>query len=115
MALSLKMDKENMPSLASAAFYGVAGIAFQAIMAISGFPPHVGLIGIVSVITAYGLVANRRWAPYTVAILLFTGTTFALYTAAVVYSTDMATAAGLTVYAVLTWIFTVVALKMRQK
>jgi hypothetical protein len=111
MALNSKLKTSSLPSLASALFYGVAGLLFLALLFVSGFPPHVGLIGIVSVAAAYGLFTNQGWARYLVAALLFVGTTFALITFYFALRTDTLTAAGMIVYAVLTWVFTFFALR----
>ena len=92
-------------------FYGVVGIIFLVLLPFSGFPPHVGLIGIVSLITAYGLLMQRIWASWLVVALLFVVSTFTLYTLFYVISTDVATSTGMIVYAVLTWIFTIIVIR----
>jgi hypothetical protein len=116
MALASKLNMENFPSLASVAFYGIAGIIFLALMALNGFPPHVALIGITSIVAAYGLFMKRKWANWLVVALFFVATTFSLFTLYYVLATDALTAAGLVVYAVLTWIFTaLVVVKQKAK
>lgn len=104
---------ENLGSLATTTFYGIAGIVFLVLMSISGFPPHVALLGIVSAVAAYGLFVKRKWANYLVAILFFVATTFSLYTLYFVIATDALATASLIAYLVLTWIFTIYVFKTR--
>ena len=77
----------------------------------SGFPPHVALLGIVSVVAAYGLWVKRKWANWLVAILFFVATTFSLYTLYYVVATDALAAGSMIAYVVLTWIFTIYVFK----
>ncbi len=115
MALGSKLQIENLGSLASVAFYGIAGILLLVLLALSGFPPHIGLIGITSLITAYGLLRKRSWAIWMVAALFFVATAFSLYTLYYVLSTDALASIGMIAYAVLTWIFTAYAISKREK
>ncbi len=114
MALMSKLSIKNLPQLASVAFYGLAGIVLLALMAINGFPPDVALLGLVSVVAAYGLFMKRGWALWLVVALFFVSTTFALYTLYFVVGTDALAALGIVVYAVLTWIFTVLVVRKRK-
>jgi hypothetical protein len=100
--------------LASIAFYGVAGILFLVLTFISGFPPHLAVLGIVSLVAAYGLFAGRKWAVWLVAALLLIGTTFSVATLYYVASVDALTTAGMVVYLVLTWIFAIVVIRARK-
>ena len=59
MSLTSKLKVENFGSLATTAFYGIVGIVFLVLLAMSGFPPHIGLMGITSLIAAYGLFRKR--------------------------------------------------------
>jgi hypothetical protein len=112
--LASKIKTQTPISLASIAFYGIAGLILLVLLPLSGFPPHVGLMGIVSVITAYGLLMQRKWASWLVVALFFVASTFTLYTLSYVMATDALTSAGMIGYAVLTWIFTAVVLKKRN-
>ena len=114
MALASKLKMENLTSLASTAFYGIVGIVFLALMAMNGFPPHVALIGITSVVAAYGLFMKRKWANWLVVALFFVATTFSLFTLYYVIATDAMAAAGMIAYAVLTWIFTALVVVKRK-
>jgi SNF family Na+-dependent transporter len=112
--LASKIRNQTPISLASIAFYGIAGIILLVLLPFSGFPPHIGLLGIVSVITAYGLLMRRKWANWLVVALFFVATTFTLYTLYYVIATDAITSVSMIAYAALTWIFTIVVVKNRK-
>ena len=114
LASKLKIGSFSPISLASIAFYGLAGIILLVLMATSGFPPDVALIGIVSVITAYGLFVRRGWALWLAVALFFVVTTFTLFTLYFVIATDAVAAAGMAAYAVLTWVFTLLIVWKRK-
>jgi hypothetical protein len=116
LALASKFKLENLPSLAGAAFYGLAGLVLLALMAMNGFPPHVALLGITSLIAAYGLFMKRGWAKWLVVALFFVVSTFTLFTLYYVLATDALASAGMIGYAVLTWVFTaLVVIKRKTK
>jgi ABC-type glycerol-3-phosphate transport system permease component len=114
VALASKLKIENLGSLATVAFYGIAGIAFLILLPLSGFPPHVGLAGITSLIAAYGLLKKRSWAIWLVVALFFVATTFALVTLYYALATDAVTSAAMLAYVLLTWIFTAYAISKRK-
>ena len=115
MALTSKLKITNLGSLATSAYFGVVGIIFLVLLALSGFPPHIGLMGITSIIAAYGLFRKRHWAIWLIVALLFVATTFALYTLYFVLSSDILATVGMIVYVVLTWIFTIYAVAKRER
>ena len=58
-------------------FYAIAGGANLYLLVISNFTlGYVGVLGILSLTTAYGLIKKKSWAVWLVAILLFSGITF---------------------------------------
>jgi hypothetical protein len=111
MALASKLKTQGLPSLASIAFYGIAGIILLVLLPLTGFPPHVALLGIVSVVAAYGLFMQRKWAKWLVVMLFFVASAFSFYTLYYVLATDVVASAGMIVYAVLTWVFTILVIK----
>lgn len=113
MQLASKLKIENIGSLASIAFYGLVGIILLILMAMSGFPPHVGLMGITSIIAAYGIFKKRFWSIWLVVALFFVANTFSIFTLYYVSSTDAIATAAMLAYAILTWIFTAYALATR--
>ncbi len=114
MQLVSKLKEQNLTSLASIAFYGIAGLIFLILLPFSGFPPHIGLLGIASLITAYGLFTQRKWASWLVAALFFVATTFTIFTLYYVLATDALAATSMIAYAALTWIFTAIVMKTRK-
>jgi hypothetical protein len=110
-----KIKTQTPMSLASIAFYGIVGIILLIMLPFSGFPPHVGLLGITSIFAAYGLLFQRKWATWLVAALFFVATTFSLFTLYYVIATDAVAAASMIAYAVLTWIFTIIVIKTQSK
>ncbi len=114
MSLASKLKMQSIGSLAPMAFFGIAGIIFLVLLPLSGFPPHVALLGIVSVVAAYGLFMNRKWARWLVVVLFFVATTFSLYTLYYVVASDALATASLIAYLVLTWIFTIYLLRTRK-
>jgi hypothetical protein len=106
VSLASKLKFESKGLFASFAFYGLAGIILLILLPLSGFPPHIALLGITSLIAAYGLFAKRKWTIWIVAILFFVVTTFTLYTLYFVLATDLIASIAMIAYALLTWLFT---------
>ena len=63
-------------------FYVIAGIVQIGYWAIenSFAPPHIGVLGVVSLIVAYGLFRMKKWSVPLVIGLFFVGLTFAATT-----------------------------------
>lgn len=78
MTLKSKLKVENPAVLLFSIFYVVAGAAKIYILAVTNFtaPPHLGVLGLLSLITAYGLLRKRRWSVLLVTALFFLGVTF---------------------------------------
>jgi len=75
---------ENPAVLLFSIFYIAVGIAEVAYFAIENFaaPPHIPVLGILSLITAYSLFKMKRWSVPLVVGLFFTGITFGATTLA---------------------------------
>ncbi len=114
MSLVTKLKALNRMEIASIAFYAVTGIILLVFLPLSGFPPHLALISIVSLITAYSLFTKRAWAPWLVGILFLVNSVFSLYTLYSVGFSNALTALSMIVYAVLTWIFSLNILLRRK-
>jgi hypothetical protein len=91
--------------LSSIAFYAVTGIILLAFLPLTSYPPHLGFLGILSLITAYSLFATRGWAPWLVAILFITTTAFSLDILISSGFSNILVGISMVVYAVLTWVF----------
>jgi len=75
--LKSKLKIENPAVLLFSIFYAVAGIALLFISVIHNLrPPHLGIIGVLSLIAAYGVFRMEKWAVWLVIALFFLGTTF---------------------------------------
>lgn len=106
MSVASKLKSADARALAPVAFYGAVGIIFLALLPFANFPPHIGLTGIISLITAYGLFKKRVWALWLVVALFAVGTTLSLYTLYVFAFSNWLVSICMAAYAVLTWIFT---------
>jgi len=113
VTLASTLKNASLTTIAPVVFYAAAGIAFLTLLPLAGFPPHVGLTGVVSLITAYALFTKRRWATWLVVILFFVATTLSLYTLYFIILSNWLGSLGLIVYAVLTWYFTYYTLLKR--
>jgi len=78
MTLKSKLKVENSAVLLFSIFYAVAGAANIYILVVTNFtaPPHLGVLGLLSLIAAYGLFRTRRWSVLLVTALFFLGITF---------------------------------------
>lgn len=101
-----KLKNADFRELAPVFFYGSVGILLIVLLPFANFPPHIGLTGALSLVTAYGILKNRFWAFWLVIALLAVATTISLYTLSVVAFTNWIVAISMIAYAVLTWIFT---------
>lgn len=113
MTFTSALKDASLATLAPVAFYAAVGIVLLVLLLLTGFPPHVGLTGIVSLITAYSLLMKRRWATWLVVILFFVATTISLVTLYSIIFSNWLASLGLIVYAVLTWYFTYYTLLKR--
>jgi hypothetical protein len=98
---------ENIGIFLALAFYAVVGIICFFVLPLTNFPPHIGIIGILSLITAYGLFKKRVWAVWLVVMLLFIATTFSAFMLYSYFGKDIIIDISIFAYLILTWIFTV--------
>ncbi len=116
MGLKSKLKIENIGLLLAAVFYAASGSACFIVLATMDYElVHIGLIGIISLATAYGLIRQRRWALWSAFVLFFTKTTFA---ASMLYYTmggDILIDTTMILYLVLTWVATIYLAANRKK
>ncbi|MEM2385817.1 MAG: hypothetical protein QXO67_02435 [Candidatus Bathyarchaeia archaeon] len=115
MGLKSRLKVEDGGFLAASVFNVVVGVLCLAILALVDFGLiHVGLIGIISLVTAYGLFRRRFWAVWSMSIATFMATVFAVST---LYYTlgDLPLNMAVIVYVVLTWVFAAYAASRRGK
>ena len=106
MSLRSKLKMESVGMFAAFVFYAVVGIICFVELPMTNFPPHIGIIGILSLITAYGLLKSRVWALWVVISLLFIATTFSAYTLYLVFEKDVLLDVSMIAYLIFTWVFT---------
>jgi hypothetical protein len=115
MSIASKLKMDSIGMMLALLFYAVVGIVCFVVMAIAYFPPHIGIIGIFSLVTAYGLFRKRSWTIWFVVVLFLTATVFATYT--LYYSIlrqDLLFTVGALAYLILTWVFTAYAASKRK-
>jgi len=114
MSLGSRLRIESWGMFATSFFYAIVGIAFLALLPMSGFPPDIGILGILSLITAYGMFRKRAWSFWLVIILFFANTTFSLIVIFSVLTTYYLLGIGMVFYLILTWVFTAYVASKRQ-
>jgi len=114
-ALTHRIKNFNRTELAALAFYALSGILLLVSLPLTGYPPQLGLLGILSLITGWSLFTRRTWAPYLVFILFAAATVFSLWILAAAGFSNVLVGISMTVYAVLTIVFAVYLLLIRRK
>lgn len=114
MSIATRLQKFNRTELASIAFYAVAGILLLVSLPLTGFPPHIGAIGILSLIAAYSMFTKRAWTQWLIVILFITASVFALFTLYLVGFSNALVSISMIAYVVLTWLFTIYLLLKRR-
>lgn len=115
MSIASKLKIENRGIFVTSAFYAAAGVVFMVLLLIAGSAPYyLGIIGIFSLITAYGIFKKRGWAIWFILILFFVGTTFSATIIYYVPGIGYSLATGAVIYLILTWVFTAYALIKRK-
>jgi len=97
------------------AFYIVSGVLMLAALPFANYAPHLGLLGIVSLITAYSLFAKRAWAPWLVVVLLIVNNVFSIYTLAAVGFSNLLVGLSMVGLLVLTWLASVYLLLLKNR
>jgi len=107
MSLKSKLKIENVEMFAALVFYAIVGIVCFATLAIVDFRLiHIGIIGTLSLITAYGLFKKRVWTLWVVVALFFIATTSSVYTLYKALGKNLLLDISMIVYLILTWVFT---------
>jgi hypothetical protein len=78
MTLKSKFKIENPVVFLFSVFYVIAGLAELFYIVISNFtaPPHIGVLGLLNLLTAYSVFKMKRWSVPLVIALFFLGITF---------------------------------------
>jgi hypothetical protein len=114
VSIGSKLEIESRGMFATSVFYAIAGIIFFVLLPMAGFAPYLAIIGIFSLITAYGVFRKRVWAIWFVMILFFVATTFSAVMIYNILQIDALLGLSSIGYLVLTWVFTIYALAKRK-
>jgi len=75
-------------------------------MPFAGLAPHLGLVGIFSIITAVTLLVKKSWALWFVSVLFITAAVFSLWTMFTIGTSNLLVTAGLAAYFALALVVT---------
>ena len=114
-ALATRLKNFNRIELISLAFYALSGIILLVSLPFAGYAPQLGLLGILSLIVAYGVFTKRGWASWLVFILFVAASTFSIYTLLSAGFADVLLGLSMVGYVVLTWVFAIYLLLIRRK
>jgi hypothetical protein len=106
MSIASRLKIESRGMFATFIFYAVVGVIFLVLLPITDFPPHIAIMGISSLVAAYGIFQKRKWALWLVVIMFFVATAFSLYMTYYYITKDYLLGLSTTAYLILTWIFT---------
>jgi len=106
MSLKSRLKIQDVGTLAALVFYAIVGIVCLTVLPMANFPPHIGIISILSLTTAYGLFKKRGWTVWLVVMLFFIATTFSAYMLYYLQGKDLLLDISIIAYLVLTWVFT---------
>ena len=116
VGLKWKFKGEDVGLLAASIFNVAVGVLCLAMLFLEDLQLiHIGLIGAISLATAYGLFRKRFWALWTMFVAASMATVFALSTLYYALRSDILLDAAVIVYMVLTWIFTAYIASKRSK
>ena len=114
MSIASKLKIENRGMFATSAFYAIVGVIFFTLLPMASFAPYLAIIGIFSLITAYGVFRKRVWAIWFVGILFFVATTFSFVMLYYVMQIGLLLGLSALGYLFLTWIFSTYAWMKRK-
>ena len=114
MSIESKLNIESKGIFVTFIYYAIVGVVFLVLLPLSNFPPHVGIIGIFSLITAYGMFRKRNWTIWFVIIIFFAATTFSAFMLYNYLLKDYIIGISMIAYLILTWVSTVYAASKRK-
>lgn len=106
MSIKSKLKIESAGMLLASIFYLVAGVICFFFLTTNPSLIHIGIIGVLSVITAYGVFSKRFWAFWTATILFFMITAFSTVMLYYFFGTNVIMDLSFMAYLILTWIST---------
>ncbi|MEM3578701.1 MAG: hypothetical protein QXL54_00550 [Candidatus Bathyarchaeia archaeon] len=116
MSLKSKLKVEDAGIFAASVFYIAVGIACFVILVLVDLGLiHIGLLGIISLATAYGLFQRRLWALWSLIVVAFMATVLAFSMLYYTMGSDILIDIAMAAYLILTWLFTVYVASKRRK
>jgi len=109
-----KLRMTSKATFLVAIFYAITGVILLVLLPLAGFPPHIAIMGILSLIAAYGVALRRNWSLYVIGILFFINTVFCILTLYYIQFQDTLSFIGLVAYLILTWIATIYVITKRS-
>lgn len=116
MGLKEKIKFEDGGMLTASVFYAVIGVICLVVLAITDLGLiHIGLLGVISLATSYGLFRRRSWALWSVFAVAIMVTVFAVSMLYFAMGSDILVDAAMAAYLIFTWCFTVYVAARRKK
>ncbi|MBS7647523.1 MAG: hypothetical protein QXK93_00535 [Candidatus Bathyarchaeia archaeon] len=116
MGLKSKIKIEERGFFAASIFHVAVGIACFVVLAVVDLRLiHMGLLGIISLATAYGLLRRRFWALWSIFVVTFMATVLAFSMLYYTMGSYILVDVVVTAYLILTWVFTVYVASRRRK
>jgi uncharacterized membrane protein (DUF2068 family) len=113
-SLGSRLGLENKGMFTAFIFYAAAGIVLFALL-LTIFAPQLGIMGIFSLIAAYGLFRKRSWTIWFVIVQFFTATAFSASQLYYSLFENLFISLGAVAYLLLTWLFTAYTVSERDK
>jgi hypothetical protein len=107
VSLASKLKTSSRAEQLSIIFYVISGVFLLVLLPFASFAPHLGLIGIFSLITAVSVLLKKKWAIWLVAVLFITASVFSLWTIFSIGLSSLIITAGLVAYFAFTLLATV--------
>jgi len=120
MKLKLKLKLENPIVLLFSIFYAIVGIVLLFIFVFYSLQLlHLGIIGVLSLITAYGVFRMEKWAVWLVIVLFLLGNTVGIITLALTSGWPaefgVLLRLPLIIYLIITWVISIYVVAKRKE
>jgi len=120
MKLKLKLKVEKPVVLLFSIFYAIVGILFLSIFVIYSLRfLHLGIIGVLSLIAAYGVFRMEKWAIWLIVALFFLGNTVGIITLALTSrwpaEFGLLLQLPLIIYLIITWVISIYVVAKREE
>ena len=113
--ITSKLGSLNRIELAALAYFIITGVILLVYLPLTNYAPQLGLLGILSIIVAYGLLTKRGWAPWVLFVLFIGASTLSIDTLLSAGFSNSLLGLSLAGYFILTLLFTIYLLLLRRK